>query len=640
METTLFKGKMSTIDRVTANMTASGSFDVVSLIERNPITKLSVAYQSRLVNKLKHVFTDEEQRMFVTSFYGYLKYKPDELVVSLDDVWEWLGFSTKGNAFRKMQKHFQQDEDYIITGLIRSDKQENCPNLLPGGHNKENIMMTINTFKKLCLKAQTKKADSIHTYYVKLEQVLQELIDEESSELREQLAHNIQMRVNTENALKAEKERCAKLQKKKCYEQENGETVYIYKSSPKDDGHNFYKVGRTTSIARRECDFISSNINGEVVHVCRCLNSELLEKVCHHILDKFRVLNAREWFEAPFPVIKNAVTGAHMFLDGFIDNIEDVDLYAALTALKSPECIQPTPEAPKPNMYLVAQQREQQRNEDIDDILRKASLSKITIIDPLNYAKFIDDSCELGDDTYVTLKAEIHGAHKQWSRNSEAATKKSLFNYLETRFKSGKKYFEEYKAYLAVYYGVRVKPIIFKPLDPANPTEVEQYIISNCKTGFVYRAPFRAFYEDFEKWKALEIPNYKINTEAKTKLRDYLSTHFFPKGVHLSGQLNDIDGGKNYGYGVWGITLKDDTSNTGIKLANKLRKEVVKIDVATKQVVAKYESVVASALACNVTPAFISSDIKFKRVRNNHMFMLLKDFDELFSLQVNNPTTS
>ena len=35
-----------------------------------------------------------------------------------------------------------------------------------GGHNKETIMLNIETFKKFCLKAGTKKADEIHEYYI------------------------------------------------------------------------------------------------------------------------------------------------------------------------------------------------------------------------------------------------------------------------------------------------------------------------------------------------------------------------------------------------------------------------------------------------------------------------------------------
>lgn len=48
-------------------------------------------------------------------------------------------------------------------------------------------MLNIKTFKKYCLKAGTKKADEIHEYYIKLEETLQEVIQEESNELKLQL---------------------------------------------------------------------------------------------------------------------------------------------------------------------------------------------------------------------------------------------------------------------------------------------------------------------------------------------------------------------------------------------------------------------------------------------------------------------
>ena len=48
-------------------------------------------------------------------------------------------------------------------------------------------MLNIKTFKKMCLKANTSKANEIHEYYLKLEETLHEIIDEESNELRLQL---------------------------------------------------------------------------------------------------------------------------------------------------------------------------------------------------------------------------------------------------------------------------------------------------------------------------------------------------------------------------------------------------------------------------------------------------------------------
>jgi hypothetical protein len=56
-----------------------------------------------------------------------------------------------------------------------------------GGHNKQKIMLNVKTFKSLCLKAGTKKADEIHEYYMKMEDIIQDTINEETSILRDQL---------------------------------------------------------------------------------------------------------------------------------------------------------------------------------------------------------------------------------------------------------------------------------------------------------------------------------------------------------------------------------------------------------------------------------------------------------------------
>ena len=74
-------------------------FNIVELIENNPITKLSNTYQNKLLTSIKEEFTDYEQQIFVASFYGFLKYdSQDDFVVDLDNIWQWLGFSQKARA--------------------------------------------------------------------------------------------------------------------------------------------------------------------------------------------------------------------------------------------------------------------------------------------------------------------------------------------------------------------------------------------------------------------------------------------------------------------------------------------------------------------------------------------------------------
>ena len=122
--------------------------------------------------------------MFVASFYCYLNCdKKNDFVIDLDNVWKWLGFSSKYNAKRFLEQQFILNTDYKIL-LLPTEEQKT---LNHGGNNKQTILLNIDTFKKFCLKAGTKKADEVHEYYIKLEETLHEVIQEESNELKIQL---------------------------------------------------------------------------------------------------------------------------------------------------------------------------------------------------------------------------------------------------------------------------------------------------------------------------------------------------------------------------------------------------------------------------------------------------------------------
>jgi len=160
------------------------SLNIVDLIENNPITRLSSTYQSKLLTKIKDGFSELEQQMFVSSFYCYLNYhKTNDFVIDLDNVWQWLGFSSKFNAKRLLEKCFMLDLDYKQS-LLPNDKQTTAGK---GGHNKETFMLTVKTFKSFCMKAGTKRAEQIHEYYIKLEETLHEVFQEECTELKSQL---------------------------------------------------------------------------------------------------------------------------------------------------------------------------------------------------------------------------------------------------------------------------------------------------------------------------------------------------------------------------------------------------------------------------------------------------------------------
>ena len=303
--------------------------DIVQLIETNPITDLTKPYQSKLVNKIKHQFSSDEQHLFVASFYCYLNYKPTEFIIDLDTIWEWLGFARKDPAKRLLIQNFEENIDFRL--LHRT-----VENSL--GRPSEQILMTQKTFKKLCMKSGTKKADMIHDYFIGLEGILQETLLEESNELRDQLQQKDIILKSTEIALESEKEKLKKMMRKRHYDSEPGQTVYVYKNDVNDPSSKI-RIGKSENIKNRELAYNHSNINGEIVYAKRCYNCELMEKVCHHILDKYRIYPDQEWFDISDTIAIQVVNMVHLFMDEFIpytDLLDTVDIFSKFNDSVSP----------------------------------------------------------------------------------------------------------------------------------------------------------------------------------------------------------------------------------------------------------------------------------------------------------------
>ena len=131
------------------------TINIVELIEKNPITKLSKDYNVKLLTKIKEQFTDFEQQLFLSSFYCYLNCdSKKDFVIDLDNVWKWIGFSYKHKAKILLEKNFIIDKDYKISlnhqvkQNIASDASEEKKDNR-GGQNKEIIMLNIDTFKNI-----------------------------------------------------------------------------------------------------------------------------------------------------------------------------------------------------------------------------------------------------------------------------------------------------------------------------------------------------------------------------------------------------------------------------------------------------------------------------------------------------------
>lgn len=273
--------------------------NIVQLFEKNPLTRLNKTYENKLINKIKENFTENQQQLFVGSFYCFLNYdSKKDFIIDFDSVWKWCGFTRKSDGKRVLEKNFTIEVDYQVqkaaaeVGGAAFNINENGKNLGGAGQNKETILLSVNTFKKFCLKASTKKADEIHDYYIKLEELLQETINEETRELKEQL-YLKNSEINEKNSKISELSKY--VVRKFVTKFRPGNCVYFIKSSEIKDK---IKIGSTTNINYRLSDL--STGSPECFEVIELFYTEfhiLLEKSIKELFGKYRISVNCEWFD-------------------------------------------------------------------------------------------------------------------------------------------------------------------------------------------------------------------------------------------------------------------------------------------------------------------------------------------------------
>jgi len=257
--------------------------NIIELIENHPISKLTHTYNVKLLDKIKTSFSDTEQQLFIGSFYCYLNYDTKkDFIVDLDNVWKWLGFNKKYNASIVLNKQFIEKIDYINLAPAPSGARSDDEKW--GGQNIKKIMMTIKCFKSLCLKAQTKKASEIHEYYMKMEEVLHEVIEEEGTELKQKMEEQKRLldQKTEELRITPELEKHRILLKE--YGHITGSLVYIVRIKQCDHGKYIIKIGESRKgIKNRFSEFKQKYGNQVLILECFPVHDSAgFEKYLHH----------------------------------------------------------------------------------------------------------------------------------------------------------------------------------------------------------------------------------------------------------------------------------------------------------------------------------------------------------------------
>ena len=507
-----------------ASAASSATINIVELIEKNPITRLSQQYNNLLLEKIQENFSTFEQQLFVASFYCYLNYdKNTDFVVDLDDVWRWLGFMSKYNAIRMIEPNFKLNVDYTVSiPEFKKSKQDQQS----GGQNKQTIKLTIRCFKLLCLKAQTKKAGEIHDYYLRLEEIILMTVDEQTNQLRAQLEQKNEV-ISTLNqatiTLTQEKKRAVE---KTLISQFPLNTECIYFGTIDNtnaDNEKLIKFGHTNDLAARVADHHKKYTNFILAGAFRVANKVQIENnIKAHPKIKRQIRTIEVAGKNKTEII--AYDSTNFTIARLTKHIEDI-IHATMYNVENfNRLIQRNQELEAENAKLASDLESKKKaihdltlanNElkektaqqsQVIEVAAKDNASPFAHVlipgDELNqrFNEFVATCCIVRPDVDEE-SVNIEGRFRLWSQTKPAKdTFHALKHYMDVRFKQVRLHG------VHCYQGVKLNTIEYKKViatEAENPAQfsVETFIFQCCQFSDRGKILNSTLLKEYQQWK-------------------------------------------------------------------------------------------------------------------------------------------
>ena len=616
--------------------------NIVELIEKNPISKLSKAYNNKLINKIKDNFTGFEQQLFVSSFYCYLNYdKNIDFVIDLDDIWKWLGFSTKQKSEILLEKNFKLDIDYKnlapqVGGAVSEekplnfkDKQDTAIKHIKqnGGQNIKKIFLTIKCFKSLCLKAQTKKASEIHEYYMKMEEVLHQIVEEETDELRLQLEQKENIILEKDKALKSSKK-----EKQRAVEQAtiihfplNTECIYFGTiDNTNESGEKLIKFGHTNDLATRIQDHRKKYNNFVLVEAFRVQNKveiENLIKTYPKIKRQIRTIEINN--KNKTEII--AYDATNFTIDKLTKHIKDIIHSKTYSIDNFNRLMKQNEELENENRELREKNKSQEamiieKNlkinelnellENNEKIINSVNIENQSVYqnillpeDDVNkrFNDFVNEICIVRTDV-EELSVNIEGRYRLWSQvKPSKEVFHALKNYLDTRFKP--KRIERNHGYL----GIKLKPVEYKKSKENSP--VETFIFQSCQFSDCGKVLNSVLLREYQKWKISV--NKELSENDMKEIKEYLNESPYALKATVW-----TDEGNNEGY--YGVSIKQNEYKP--KLISSTGKKVYKRETNTNILLATWDTIAKAAELEGISAAKMSRCVKNKTIVNDYYY--------------------
>jgi hypothetical protein len=631
---------------------SADTLNIVELIEKNPITKLSQSYNNLLLEKIQENFNTFEQQLFVASFYCYLNYdKNTDFVVDLDNVWKWLDFSQKFNAIRILEANFKLDVDYKnITASTSDSDEEHSTNQdkqkKHGGHNKQTIKLTIRCFKLLCLKAQTKKAGEIHDYYLRLEEIIHMTVDYQTTQLRAQLEQSTAQLNQATITLTEEKKRAVE---KTLISQFPVNTECIYFGTidnTNSDNEKLIKFGHTNNLANRVADHHKKYTNFILAGAFKVCNKvEIENNIKSHPKIKRQLRTIEVAGKNKTEII--AYDSTNFTIARLTKHIEDI-IHARMYNVENfNRLIQRNQELEAENAKLVSDLESKKKaiheltlanNELKEKTAQQSQVIEVAAKDntsPFAHALIPGDELNQRFNEFVTKccivrpdvdeeSVNIEGRFRLWSQTKPTKdTFHALKHYMDVRFKQVRLHG------VHCYQGVKLNTIEYKKVvatEAENPAQfsVETFIFQCCQFSDRGKILNSTLLKEYQQWK-ISVGQTPTENDMKN-LKTYLNA--CPNALKATIWSENTSNEGYYGLGLRQSytelkqsVIQEQGANLiiGVQLSTT-GKKVEKRLVGSNQVLKTWSTIAKASESEGFSTAKMSRSVKDKTVFNDYYY--------------------
>jgi hypothetical protein len=495
-------------------------------------------------------------------------------------------------------------------------------------------MLTVKTFKLFCLKAGTKKADEIHEYYLKMEEIIQDTINEESNELKLQLTAKDTEIQNIQKTSEQEKQELILLQFPI-----NTECVYIGSiENTNSNNEKLIKFGQSNNLSVRVQTHKKDFTNFKLIGAFKVQNKvEIENDIKKHAKIKKQIrsltINDKNYTELISIDETCTISKINTYIKSIIElkvcNIDNFNLlvkkneeltsenYMLDDAVKQhkktidqhlvkinelEEIIKKRDERIE---FLMEEESDEKKEKEVNPLLPQTELTQ-------KFDTFVSEECIVRVDVEVS-STDIEAQFRIWMKTKPTKEVYHEFkSYLNIKFKPKRLNDQNKNQLVHGFQGIMLKPIEYKKrLINSDP---ENFIFNICNFAPNNRILNIVLLDEYKRWKkSLNKPSISDKEDMK-ELTTYLEQcPYVQKGSLWIGANSDtkkvlesVDSKSNYGY--YGISLKTDDQYVH-KVTSSTGKKVNKIETSTGAILNTWETIAKAAAYEKISPAKMSRSI-------------------------------